>query len=55
MAAHESAAAPGHVVLLGGSIFDNGVYVAGGPDVVTHLRPSCPPAGRRPWRSSVVA
>ena len=27
-----------HVVLLGDSIFDNGAYTAGGPDVVTQLR-----------------
>ena len=27
-----------HVVLLGDSIFDNAAYVAGGPDVITHLR-----------------
>jgi lysophospholipase L1-like esterase len=32
-----------HVVLLGDSIFDNGAYVAGGPDVVTQLRPLLPP------------
>jgi hypothetical protein len=28
----------GHVVLLGDSIFDNGAYVNGGPDVVAQLR-----------------
>ncbi|HEU4747547.1 MAG TPA: SGNH/GDSL hydrolase family protein [Gemmatimonadaceae bacterium] len=27
-----------HIVLLGDSIFDNGAYVNGGPDVITHLR-----------------
>jgi len=27
-----------HVVLLGDSIFDNGAYTSGGPDVVTQLR-----------------
>jgi lysophospholipase L1-like esterase len=32
-----------HVVLLGDSIFDNGAYVAGGPDVVTQLRALLPP------------
>jgi hypothetical protein len=31
-----------HVVLLGDSIFDNGRYVAGGPDVVSQLRPLLP-------------
>src|SRR5215218_3439119 len=30
--------ASGHVVLLGDSIFDNGSYVAGGPDVVQQVR-----------------
>jgi hypothetical protein len=28
-----------HIVLLGDSIFDNGAYVNGGPDVVTRLKP----------------
>lgn len=27
-----------HIILLGDSIFDNGVYVPGGPDVVKQLR-----------------
>jgi hypothetical protein len=31
-----------HVVLLGDSIFDNGAYTAGEPDVVTHLRNQLP-------------
>lgn len=31
-----------HVVLLGDSIFDNGAYVAGGPDVVQQLRERLP-------------
>lgn len=35
-----------HVVLLGDSIFDNGSYTRGEPDVVTHLR-SVLPAGAR--------
>ncbi|GAA2729103.1 SGNH/GDSL hydrolase family protein [Cellulomonas aerilata] len=42
---------PGHVVLLGDSIFDNGVYVPGGPDVVTHLRGELP-AG---WAATLLA
>ena len=33
-----------HIILLGDSIFDNGVYVPGGPDVVKQLR-SILPAG----------
>ena len=32
----------GHIVLLGDSIFDNGVYVRGGPDVVAQLREVLP-------------
>jgi hypothetical protein len=40
-----------HVILLGDSIFDNGAYVAGGPDVVTQLR-SAVPAG---WSATLCA
>jgi len=40
-----------HVVLLGDSIFDNAAYVAGGPDVVTHLRGQLPPE----WEVTLVA
>jgi hypothetical protein len=40
-----------HVVLLGDSIFDNAAYVAGGPDVVTHLTRLLP-AG---WRATLAA
>jgi len=40
-----------HVVLLGDSIFDNGVYVPGQPDVVRQLRGKLP-AG---WRASLNA
>ncbi len=42
---------PGHVVLLGDSVFDNAAYVAGGPDVVRQLR------GRLPgdWRATLLA
>jgi len=40
-----------HVVLLGDSIFDNGAYTNGGPDVVTQLRRLLP-AG---WSASLVA
>ncbi|QJE74646.1 SGNH/GDSL hydrolase family protein [Aerophototrophica crusticola] len=41
----------GHVVLLGDSIFDNGAYVAGGPDVGRQLG-ACLPAG---WRATLAA
>lgn len=40
-----------HVVLLGDSIFDNAAYVAGGPDVVTHLRGELPQG----WRATLCA
>jgi len=33
-----ASSAAGHIVLLGDSIFDNGVYVPGAPDVVRQLR-----------------
>jgi hypothetical protein len=35
-----------HVILIGDSVFDNGAYVAGGPDVVRQLR-ECLPVGYR--------
>jgi hypothetical protein len=35
-----------HVALLGDSIFDNGAYANGMPDVVTHLRERLPVGGR---------
>ena len=41
----------GHVILLGDSIFDNGAYVRGGPDVVRQLRPKLP-AG---WNCTLLA
>jgi hypothetical protein len=40
-----------HVALLGDSIFDNGVYTSGAPDVVTHLR-TLLPAG---WGATLLA
>src|SRR5881628_2070787 len=40
-----------HVALLGDSIFDNGAYVRGGPDVVTHLRGVLPSG----WTASLHA
>src|SRR5207245_9693331 len=41
----------GHVALLGDSVFDNGAYTSGGPDVVRQLT-SMLPAG---WRASLLA
>jgi hypothetical protein len=40
-----------HVALLGDSIFDNGSYTRGEPDVVTHLRAMLPPD----WQASLLA
>ena len=40
-----------HVVLLGDSIFDNGVYVPGGPAVIEQLRSQLP----RGWRATLLA
>jgi hypothetical protein len=40
-----------HVILLGDSVFDNGAYTAGGPDVLAQLR-GLLPAG---WRASMAA
>jgi hypothetical protein len=44
-------AAPGHVVLLGDSIFDNKAYVGGGPDVIAQLRGSLPQG----WQATLAA
>lgn len=41
----------GHIVLLGDSIFDNGVYVPGEPDVVRQLQPLLPTG----WQASLLA
>jgi hypothetical protein len=41
----------GHIVLLGDSIFDNGAYTRGAPDVVTHLRQLLRPG----WQASLLA
>jgi lysophospholipase L1-like esterase len=51
MSQQQAGAAPGHVVLLGDSIFDNGRYVPGEPDVVRQLREELP-AG---WRATLLA
>jgi hypothetical protein len=40
-----------HIVLLGDSIFDNGAYVRGGPDVVRQLRARLPD----PWQATLLA
>jgi hypothetical protein len=40
-----------HVVLLGDSIFDNGAYTRGDPDVVSHLRTLLPAR----WRATLCA
>jgi hypothetical protein len=40
----------GTVALLGDSIFDNGVYTGGEPDVATHLRGMLPT-----WQVSLLA
>jgi hypothetical protein len=40
-----------HVVLLGDSIFDNGAYVRGGPDVVRQLRDKLP----TDWNATLLA
>ena len=41
----------GHVVLLGDSIFDNAVYVPGGPSVIEHLQRALPDS----WRATLLA
>ena len=41
----------GHIVLLGDSIFDNGAYVGGAPDVVRQLRERLPGG----WSASLLA
>ena len=40
-----------HVILLGDSIFDNGVYVSGGPDVVHQVRHVMPEG----WQATLLA
>jgi lysophospholipase L1-like esterase len=41
----------GHIILLGDSIFDNGAYVGGAPDVVRQLRAALPDG----WQASLLA
>lgn len=48
---HPELARPGHVVLLGDSIFDNAAYVNGGPDVAAQLRQELPPD----WTCTLLA
>jgi len=40
-----------HLVLLGDSIFDNGAYTSGGPDVISQVRQSLP----EDWKASLLA
>jgi len=40
-----------HIVLLGDSIFDNGRYTMGGPDVISQVRQLLPSG----WRASLLA
>lgn len=40
-----------HIVLLGDSIFDNAVYVKGGPPVIQQLRAKLPPG----WQATLLA
>lgn len=40
-----------HVVLLGDSIFDNGSYTSGGPDVITQVRRNLPTG----WKTTLLA
>jgi GDSL-like Lipase/Acylhydrolase family len=47
----EDVTTSGHVVLLGDSIFDNGAYVSGGPDVVQQLREQVPSG----WSATLLA
>lgn len=42
---------PGHVVLLGDSIFDNGAYVPGSSDVIAQLRSRLPQG----WKATLLA
>jgi hypothetical protein len=42
---------PGHIALLGDSVFDNAAYVGQEPDVVEHLRQLLP----APWRATLIA
>lgn len=51
LAAPAALASMPHIVLLGDSIFDNGSYTGGGPDVIAQLRAAVP-AG---WKASLLA
>lgn len=50
-AAPESISAVPHLILLGDSIFDNGAYTGGKPDVIAQLRKAVP----RGWKASLLA
>jgi lysophospholipase L1-like esterase len=49
--AQELSTVSGHIVLLGDSIFDNGAYTSGEPDVLGHLKSLLP----HTWRASLCA
>jgi hypothetical protein len=51
LAAPRALAATGHLVLLGDSIFDNGRYTKGGPDVIAQVKSALPPG----WKASLRA
>jgi hypothetical protein len=51
LAAPDALSAMPHIVLLGDSIFDNGSYTKGGPDVIRQVRGSLPPE----WKASLLA
>lgn len=51
MVDHVGRATGFHVALLGDSVFDNGRYTGGEPDVLGHLRPVLPPS----WTASLHA
>lgn len=42
---------PPHLALIGDSIFDNAIYVPGGPAVIDHVRSLLP----SPWQATLVA
>jgi hypothetical protein len=51
LAASDAMAAISHLILLGDSIFDNGAYTGGKPDVVAHVRKTLPQG----WKATLLA
>jgi len=51
MNSSQASTPPGHIVLLGDSIFDNAAYVGGAPDVVRQVRDVLP----EDWRATLLA